>query len=182
MAPFVNQGEIEGGIQVNGASGAENVFTVDGLSTTSVINGSSRQGTVFEYIQEVQVKTTGLAAEFSGALGGVISAVTKSGGNIFNGEVHYHFGGSLLSAAPVKRLVLNPLDDRTVAYVQDEKQPELRHEIGGSLGGPSSVTDCSSLARSRLPFSAEPENTCSPQGPTKATSHRYRSGSRPSVS
>ena len=136
MAPFVNQGEIEGGIQVNGASGAENVFTVDGLNTTSVINGSSRQGTVFEYIQEVQVNTSGLAAEFSGALGGVISAVTKSGGNNFNGEVHYRFGGSLLSAAPAKRLAMNPLDDRTVAYVQDEKQPELRHEIGGSLSGP----------------------------------------------
>jgi hypothetical protein len=136
MAPFVNEGDIEGGIQVNGASGAENVFTVDGLSTTSVINGSSRQNAAFEYIQEVQIKTTGLAAEFSGALGGVISAVTKSGGNIFSGEVHYHFGGSPLSAAPVRRLVLNPTDDRTVAYIQDEKQLELRHEIGGSLGGP----------------------------------------------
>ena len=84
LAPFVNQGEIEGGFQVNGASGAENFFTVDGLSTTSLINGSSRQNTVFEYIQEVQVKTTGHAAEFGGALGGVISAVTKSGGNIFH--------------------------------------------------------------------------------------------------
>ena len=136
LAPFVNQGEIEGGIQVNGASGAENLYTVDGLSTTSVINGSSRQNTAFEYVQEVQVKTTGHAAEFSGALGGVISAVTKSGGNIFHAELHYHFSGSVLSAAPVRRLVLDPIDDHTVLYAQDERQPEFRHEIGGSVSGP----------------------------------------------
>ena len=30
-APSVNSGEIEGGFQVNGASGAENAFTVDGV-------------------------------------------------------------------------------------------------------------------------------------------------------
>ena len=82
-APGVNSGEVEGGFQVNGASGAENSFTVDGVATNSLIYGSSRQNTVFEYLQEVQVKTGGIAAEYGGALGGVISAVTKSGGNAF---------------------------------------------------------------------------------------------------
>ena len=42
-------------------------------------------GAVFEYLQEVQVKTGGISAEYGGALGGVISAVTKSGGNVFRG-------------------------------------------------------------------------------------------------
>jgi hypothetical protein len=62
-APSVNQGDLEGGIQVNGASGAENQFTVDGIVTNSLINGQSRQNTVFEYLQEVQVKTSGISAE-----------------------------------------------------------------------------------------------------------------------
>jgi hypothetical protein len=135
-APSVNEGQIEGGFQVNGASGAENVFTVDGVNTTSLIDGRSRQNTVFEYIQEVQVKTTGIEAEHGGALGGVISAVTKSGGNIFTGETHYYFSGSALSAGPVERLVLSPVDDRTVTYVQDEESPESIQEFGGSIGGP----------------------------------------------
>ena len=77
-APSVNSGIIEGGFQVNGASGSENQFTVDGVATNSLLNGQSRQDTVFEYLQEVQVKTVGIPAEFGGALGGVISAVTKS--------------------------------------------------------------------------------------------------------
>ena len=135
-APSVNSGEIEGGFQVNGASGAENAFTVDGVVTNSLINGSSRQNTVFEYIQEVQVKTTGIPAEFGGALGGVISAVTKSGGNIFTGETHYYLDGSPLSAGPVNRLVLSPIDEKTVQYWQDTKQSDVRQEFGGSVGGP----------------------------------------------
>jgi hypothetical protein len=135
-APSVNSGIIEGGFQVNGASGSENQFTVDGVATNSLLNGHSRQDTVFEYLQEVQVKTVGIPAEYGGALGGVISAVTKSGGNTFRGEGHYYYLGSALSAGPVKRLVLSPVDDRTVSYIQDEEQTDNRHEMGGSLGGP----------------------------------------------
>jgi hypothetical protein len=135
-SPSVNTGEIEGGIQVNGASGAENAFTIDGVTTNSLINGGSRQDAVFEYLQEVQVKTGGINAEYGGALGGVVSAVTKSGGNQYRGETHYYFTGASTSAGPVQRLVLDPIDDRTVRYVQDVEQPNDRHEIGGSLGGP----------------------------------------------
>ena len=135
-APSVNSGEIEGGFQINGASGAENSFTVDGVVTNGLIYGQSRQNTVFEYLQEVQVKTSGISAEYGGALGGVISAVTKSGGNVFRGEGHYYYAGSPLSAAPVRRLVLNPIDDATVGYAQDHKSPVHNHEFGGSIGGP----------------------------------------------
>jgi hypothetical protein len=136
VAPSVNQGSLEGGIQVNGASGAENSYTVDGVVTNSAVNGSARQNAAFEYLQEVQVKTTGVPAEYGGALGGVVSAVTKSGGNTFQGEGHYYYFGSGLSAAPVKRLVLDPNDDVTVSYFQDDKQPDHNNEFGGSVGGP----------------------------------------------
>ena len=135
-SPGVNQGDVEGGFQVNGASGAENSFTVDGVNTNSLLYGSSRQDTVFEYLQEVQVKTGGIAAEYGGALGGVISAVTKSGGNRFTGEGHYFYSGSAISSKPVQRLQLSPLDDTTVLNVQEDDQQNNRNEVGGSIGGP----------------------------------------------
>ncbi len=135
-SPGVNQGDVEGGFQVNGASGAENSFTVDGVNTNSLLYGSSRQDTQFEYLQEVQVKTGGIAAEYGGALGGVISAVTKSGGNRFTGEGHYYYSGNSISANAVQRLQLSPLDDTTVLNVQDAKQKNNRSEVGGSIGGP----------------------------------------------
>ena len=154
-APSVNSGELEGGFQVNGASGAENTFTVDGVVTNSLVYGSSRQNTVFEYLEEVQVKTSGISAEYGGALGGVMSAVTKSGGNVFRGEGHYYFEGSALSAQPVKRLNLDPLDDTTVRFVRDREDPSHQNEFGGSVGGP--------IIRNRLfffgSFSPRNENT-----------------------
>ncbi len=151
-APSVNSGELEGGFQVNGASGSENTFTVDGVVTNSLIYGSSRQNTVFEYLEEVQVKTSGIAAEHGGALGGVMSAVTKSGGNVFHGEGHYYFEGSALAAGPVKRLNLDPLDDKTTRYVLDREDPTHQNEFGGSVGGP--------IIRNRLFFfgSVSPRN------------------------
>src|SRR5688572_2621176 len=157
-APSVNSGEIEGGFQVNGASGAENSFTVDGTVTNSLVDGRSRQNTVFEYLQEVQVKTSGITAEFGGALGGVISAVTKSGGNVFRGEAHYYFEGSALASRPVKRLVLDPVNEASGFYIQDEESNIKQQEFGGSLGGP--------IVRDRLYFfgsySPRHENTVRP--------------------
>jgi hypothetical protein len=163
-APSVNSGDIEGGFQVNGASGSENQFTVDGVSTNSLLAGHSRQNTVFEYLQEVQVKTVGIPAEYGGALGGVISAVTKSGGNRFTGEGHYYYLGSALSAGPVKRLVLSPLDDKTVFTVQDDKMPDHRNEVGGSMGGP--------IVHDRLFFFG----SISPRFATKTNQYNFSSG------
>jgi len=104
--------------------------------TNSLIDGSARQSAVTDFIQEVQVKTAGLEAEYGGALGGVVSAVTRSGGNEFHGDAHYYYFGNRLNASPVKRLVLDPIGEQAVAYVQDEKQKRDNHEFGGSIGGP----------------------------------------------
>jgi hypothetical protein len=136
LAPTVNQGDIEGGLQVNGASGAENQFVVDGISTNSLMHGHSRQNVSFEILQEVQVKTAGIEAQYGGALGGVISAITKSGGNDFHGDIHYYFYGSPLNAGPPQRLFMDPVDITTVTYQQDFKNPNKWHEPGYSFGGP----------------------------------------------
>lgn len=164
-SPSVNEGQIEGGIQVNGASGAENAFTIDGITTNSLVNGQSRQNTVFEYLQEVQVKTVGISAQYGGALGGVVSAVTKSGGNTFAGEVHYYGEGSAFRASPVKRLVLEPTNEDSAFYIQDQKQGQSISEFGGSLGGP--------IIRDRLFFFG----TYSPRRDRRTDPYNYTDGS-----
>lgn len=166
-SPGVNQGDVEGGIQVNGASGAENSYTVDGVTTNSVLYGSSRQDTVFEYLQEVQVKTGGISAEYGGALGGVISAVTKSGGNRYSGEAHYYYSGNAISASPIERLQLSPVDDTTVFSVQDDKQKNNRNEIGGSIGGP--------IVKDRLFFFA----SVSPRYVRRTNDYLFSNGTEP---
>jgi hypothetical protein len=77
-----------GGYSVDGASGAENVFVIDGQEVTNfrtgTLNGNNNIPT--QMLQEVQVKSSGFGAEFGGATGGVISAVTKGGSNDLHGE------------------------------------------------------------------------------------------------
>jgi hypothetical protein len=136
LSPSVGSGYVEGGLQVNGASAAENNYYIDGVSTNSLIDGSARQNSVFENLSEVQVKTAGLEAQYGGALGGVVTAVTKSGGNQFHGDVHYYYYGNAINAAPVERMTIEPLNLAEFKYFQDRKNHDDYHELGGSLGGP----------------------------------------------
>lgn len=47
---YGNVSSIEGGYQVNGASAAENLFVIDGVTTNSLIQGQSRQSAIFEFL------------------------------------------------------------------------------------------------------------------------------------
>lgn len=136
FSPSVNTGYVDGGFQINGASGAENSYYIDGVSTNSMIDGSARQSATFDYIQEVQVKTTGLDAEYGGALGGVVSGVTKSGGNAFHGDLHFYYFGNKISAGPGQRMQIEPTNRDSFSYFQDRKNKSDNFEFGGSLGGP----------------------------------------------
>ena len=77
-----------GQFQIDGASGSENTFIVDGQEVTNVLSGTldANSNIPFSQIQEVQVKTSGFGAEYGGATGGVINVVTKGGSNTLNGE------------------------------------------------------------------------------------------------
>src|SRR5207244_8863275 len=76
---------------IGGSSGLENQYVVDGVNITnggygalgsySIVFGSLGNGTPYDFMQEVQVKTGGYEAEFGQATGGVINVVTKSGSN-----------------------------------------------------------------------------------------------------
>ena len=48
--------------------------------------GFSNANVPFQFIQEVQVKTSGIEAEHGGALGGVVNVVMKKGSNAYHGS------------------------------------------------------------------------------------------------
>ncbi len=74
-----------------GSTGAENQYIIDGLNTTGVELGTEAKTLNFDFIQEVEVLTGGLPAEYGRMTGGVINAITKSGGNEFSGDVFGYF-------------------------------------------------------------------------------------------
>ena len=125
------------GISVDGSSGAENVFYVDGVDTTSMYNGLNNQNLRVETVQEFQLKTAGYEAEFGGAMGGVLSVQTKSGSNDFHGSVLWYGSGSALVGAPSKRLRLDPTQSVDVSeYVFDAEDDDVTNEFGFTVGGP----------------------------------------------
>ncbi len=82
-----------GGFSVDGASGAENVFVIDGQEVTNYRTGTLNEtfNIPTQLVQEVQVKSSGFDAAFGGATGGVISVVTRGGSNVFHGEFGNQF-------------------------------------------------------------------------------------------
>ena len=55
------------------------------LGSYSIVFGSLGNGTPFDFMKEVQVKTGGYEAEYGQATGGVVNVVTKSGTNSLRG-------------------------------------------------------------------------------------------------
>jgi Carboxypeptidase regulatory-like domain/TonB-dependent Receptor Plug Domain len=92
-APNVRSEPLAAGFQIDGASGAENVFVVDGQEVTNFRTGqlNTANNIPFELVSEVQIKSTGLDAEYGGATGGVISVVTRGGNDQWRGNFGVSF-------------------------------------------------------------------------------------------
>jgi len=88
LAPgVINSGATFGGLSFGGSSVAENVVYINGLNVTDPYRRQGYSTVPFNFYEEFQVKTGGYSAEFGRSTGGVINAVTRSGGNEFHGGV-----------------------------------------------------------------------------------------------
>ena len=87
QAPGANQENKLGGLSIDGASAGENRYIIDGIETTNLQSGISGKNVIADFVEEVQVKSSGYTAEFGGATGGVINVITKSGTNNLHGNV-----------------------------------------------------------------------------------------------
>ena len=113
-APGTNDESRAGGLQIDGSSGSENRFIVDGMDTTNLRTGVSGRTVYTDFLSEVQVKSSGYAAEYGGATGGVISAITKSGSNNFRGSAGSYYRNNHFQSAPRKSWRINPFTDCTL--------------------------------------------------------------------
>ena len=91
MAPSVHATGPRGAFSVGGALTYENVYTLNGAVINENLRGSAYPLYIEDALQEVTVATGGVSAEYGRFSGGMISAVTKSGGDIFSGSVRTSF-------------------------------------------------------------------------------------------
>jgi hypothetical protein len=128
-APSFNTQSFGADSVVAGGQSAANVnYALDGgANNDSRLQGGSGAQTrmPIEAIQEFQFLTGQFDAEFGGASGGIVNAVTKQGTNAFHGSAFAFLKGSALTAQDYFARQLNlPKPDTT------------EQQWGGTLGGP----------------------------------------------
>ncbi len=127
---------------VYGSTGAENSFVIDGVDTTEVRYGRQGKNITAEFVQEIEVKAGAYQAEYGHAQGGVLNAITKSGGNEFHGDVFgYVTGkpsaadGSNIFQAQDKHLQEKADSFGTTRAQTDPIRNTATNDFGADLGG-----------------------------------------------
>lgn len=86
-----------GGFQIDGASDSENTYMVEGMDTTDIQNGGVGTNVPMEFVQEVQIKSSGFEAEYGGG-SGVVNVIQKRGSNAWHGSFLTYYRSDALNA------------------------------------------------------------------------------------
>ncbi len=142
MAPGVADSDGAGSSNpsINGASGLENEYVINGANVTdpgfggfgtfSRVYGSLGNGINFDFIQEVQVQTGGFEAQYGEALGGIVNVVTKSGTNAYHGDVFGYFQPQFFEAT---RTNANPLLVNKTDFLVHQSSIDYGADFGGYI-------------------------------------------------
>ena len=91
LAPGVSPNGVNRQITINGGPSYDNVFLVNGVVVNENLRGQPHGLFIEDAIQETAVMTAGISAEYGRFTGGVVSTLTKSGGNNFSGSFRDSF-------------------------------------------------------------------------------------------
>lgn len=127
LAPTVSNVGNASTPHIGGSRNGNNEQLIDGMTNilpeNNVGNNSSAYTPIIDSVQEVNVQSSVLEAEYGRFSGGIISLVTKSGGNQFHGSAFEFAQPSALNA-------------QAFGTRGSTKPDGHRYQTGGTLGGP----------------------------------------------
>ena len=121
LAPGVTENGPGGQLVVGGGYAYDTLYVVNGAVTNENVRGQTDNLFIEDAIQETTVMTGGISAEFGRFTGGVVSAITKSGGNEFSGSLRDSF--------------TNPAWDEPSAAGEAQQDSVLNQTLEATLGG-----------------------------------------------
>ncbi len=122
LAPGITDAGPNNQITISGAHSFDSIFLVDGVVVNENLRGQPNPLYIEDAIQETTVLTGGVSAEFGRFTGGVVSTITKSGGNDFSGSLRDN--------------VTNPSwTDETKFVGQVANLDDINHQYEGTFGG-----------------------------------------------
>jgi hypothetical protein len=114
---------------VHGGHVRANYYSMDGFQMIDTTVGYFIGDISYDSLQEVQITTGGISAEFGQASGGVFNFITKSGGNEMGGGVRYYLNDESLNR--------NNVSDELKAKGFTEGTSIIsQHNMGVEIGGP----------------------------------------------
>jgi hypothetical protein len=126
LAPGLTDHTPNGGqVTIAGGFAYDNVFLVDGTDVDDNLFGSPQNLFIEDAIQETQVLTSGISAEYGRFSGGVVNVVTKRGGNDFTGSFRADLTNPTWTTA-------TPFDQQSNA----PRVSNLNKAYEATLGGP----------------------------------------------
>lgn len=114
----------DSGFVFGGMRGRNNSLTIDGVDNRDETTGGNRVAIGLEMVQEFRVAGATVSAEFGGAAGGFVNAVTRSGTNLWHGDTTMFLQNELLNA-------------RMAEVAVNQKPVMRRYQPGASLLGPA---------------------------------------------
>jgi hypothetical protein len=96
------------GFSVGGGADSENSYLVEGQETADIIGGYSHTNVPFDFIQETEMKTSGVEAQYGGSLGGVVNVIMKKGTSNWHGSVFTQYENQNMDGSPVAYQRYNP--------------------------------------------------------------------------
>src|SRR5882672_11150758 len=115
-----------GQVTISGATAFDNVFMINGVDDN--LFGTANNLFIEDAIQQTNVLTGGISAEYGRFSGGVINVITKSGGNNFSGSFRENFANP--------KWINETPRERTNSVVH---QDVLSRYHEGTFGGPITI-------------------------------------------
>ena len=129
LSPSVNENSTNSGqMVVNGAMAFDNIFMINGVDVNDNLFATPQSLFIEDAIEETQVLTAGITAEYGRFTGGVVNAITKSGGNNFSGSGRVNFVDPAWTTATPFEVTKGTASTAHPALLQE------RYE--GTFGGP----------------------------------------------
>lgn len=116
-------------MRFNGGPAYGNQFFLDGVSNSAAVHNEISVVPMADAVQEFRVDANALKAEFGQTSGGVVNAVTRSGGNEVHGSLYEFFRNDALDARNAFSTQPDPRTGRL-------KQILRYNQYGGTVGGP----------------------------------------------
>lgn len=88
----------DSGFTFGGIRPRNNAIQIDGLDNRDETTGGSRVAVGLEMVQEFRVAGTAVGAELGGAAGGLLNMITRSGVNIWHGDVTFFAQNEIFNA------------------------------------------------------------------------------------